>query len=212
MPATRPKTRSASSNKNLQDRSQTILTQLPPWTVRYGRTIAGSTVVAVFTTDKSGCARTAKRSRRRTRTSNPSPHASHECAAINGYRINGIDVGELDDDGWAVNPIFRLSAEVRLPAIKTVEISLWLAYGGVAGSCPEGVRQGGRFYLGRVPYFYVFTGNIPNGLFTISGDGKDHHEQQCDYHPDGDVRTCRGEHAAYLVAPGARHGLSSIRS
>ena len=103
--ATRPKTRKREFNKNLQDRSQTILMQLPPWTVRYGRTIAGSTVVAVFTTDKSGVRQNGRVHEEGRVQAISSPHASHECAAINGYRINGIDVGELDDDGWAVNPL-----------------------------------------------------------------------------------------------------------
>lgn len=162
-------------NKNLQDRSQTILTQLPPWTVRYGRTIAGSTVVAVFTTDKSGVRQNGQAFTKKDAYKHiVYLHASHECAAINGYRINGIDVGELDDDGWAVNPVFRLSAEYGYSAVKTVEISpsgshtavspvrVLKAYDKAVGSISAGFPISTLFY----------TGNIPNGLFTISGDGK----------------------------------------
>lgn len=162
-------------NRNLQDRSQTVLTQLPPWTIRYGRTMAGSTVVAVFTTDKTGVRQTGETFTKKDAYKHiVYVHAAHECAGINAYRINGIEVGELDDDGWATNPVFRLSAEYGYSSVRTVEIAPSSSH--VAASPVKVMKaydKNSSNFSGGFPSSIAFYfGNIPDGTYTLSTDGK----------------------------------------
>jgi hypothetical protein len=97
----------AEANARLEDRSATLLQSEPPWPVIYGRCIVGGSVVAIFTSDKTGY--------REDGSTYTKPDAlkhlvivlaAHEVQAINEVYIEGVALGALDVDGWVTQGEF----------------------------------------------------------------------------------------------------------
>ena len=94
----------AEANARLEDRSATLLQSEPPWPVIYGRCIVGGSIVAIFTSDKTGY--------REDGSTYTKPDAlkhlvivlaAHEVAAINEVYIEGTALGPLDGSGYVTS-------------------------------------------------------------------------------------------------------------
>jgi hypothetical protein len=111
----------AEANARLEDRSATLLQSEPPWLVIYGRCIVGGSIVAIFTSDKTGY--------REDGSTYTKPDAlkhlvivlaAHEVAAINEVYIEGTALGPLDGSGYVTSGDFYTATQ---PDSRTVTVS-----------------------------------------------------------------------------------------
>jgi hypothetical protein len=102
----------AEANARLEDRSATLLQSEPPWPVIYGRCIVGGSIVAIFTSDKTGY--------REDGSTYTKPDAlkhlvivlaAHEVAAINEVYIEGTALGPLDGSGYVTSGDFYTATQ-----------------------------------------------------------------------------------------------------
>lgn len=97
----------AAYQAGLTERSVTLLSATPPWQIVYGRCVVGGTIVANFTSDKTGT--------RENGTSYTKPDgyrhlvvefAHHECQDIHEVYLDGVALGTLDGSGWVTGGTF----------------------------------------------------------------------------------------------------------
>lgn len=94
----------AEYNANLVDRAATVLRADPPWRIVYGTAIVGGDIVAVFTSDKNTLDEEGNPRFKPDAYKHLVIHvASHKSKAIDDVLIEGIRVGDLDENGWAVS-------------------------------------------------------------------------------------------------------------
>lgn len=113
----------ASAKAAMQDRYATILTATPPLQTVYGRATVGSSIHAMFTSNKVG-----QRSDGSSFTRRDAIHhlvyvfTCHEISAVNDIKVNGQSCYPLDASGYSLNSAFRMPtasaryAEVTLSA------------------------------------------------------------------------------------------------
>ena len=96
----------------LSERNVTLLSAAPPWQIVYGRAIVGGSIVANFTSDKTGV--------RENGTSYTKPDgyrhlvvefAHHECQDIHEVYLDGVALGTLDGSGWVTAGTFYETRE-----------------------------------------------------------------------------------------------------
>lgn len=152
----------AKTREGLGDRSITILSADPPWRVVYGEASGvGGDIMDIVTTDK-----TAENSDGNDYTL-PDAYkhlvismASHEVHAIDDVYIDGIAVGELDEDGWATEGEFVNEGKVRRDVTFTGSVTVDEPVGEVLSSYDPSTDE-----REDVPV------TLSNGNRTITGPG-----------------------------------------
>ncbi len=104
----------AAYNASLQDRNVSVLAADPPRRYRLGRCWGGGEVVAVFTTDKQGL----KENGTSYTKADGYKHvvivwAYHQCSAIHDLAFEGVPIGPLDVDGWAIGSHWATSRKIN---------------------------------------------------------------------------------------------------
>jgi hypothetical protein len=96
-------------NAELEDRTTTVLSTIPPWQIVYGRATIPGSIHAMFTSDKIGV-----RSDGTSYTKADAMRylvyvfAAHECSQVHDVKINGEPCGPFDADGWSLNSRYAL--------------------------------------------------------------------------------------------------------
>ena len=92
------------ANASLTDRAITALSTTPPWRIVYGEAIVGGDIVAVFTSDKETISDKGNPFTKKDAYKHIVVHiASHKCQAIDDVVIEGVRLGQLDENGWVKN-------------------------------------------------------------------------------------------------------------